>query len=378
MNEPIRVIIPTVHRADCPTIHSRLLPWCCILARNGFTFTFLVLGGASPRDYPGVTFRVYKNYFELAMIVVRLCRSDYDIVLSCKPYSVTGVLSWLVSRIRRIGYVLDVDDRIFPSEINKWLRLPIYIQEWCMEQFLRKLKPTTIVASRALANFWGSHAHYIPNTVDLRVFSPDQHGEDRADRKRVEFTGRVVIWPAVFFQEVDRDYILEVFDYIAQKSKYVSLLIVGDGEYLPAVKRKVASMKLPNVRFAGAVEHSRMPILYAAVDAGILPLRDNHYDACKGPIKLYEYMAMGLPVIATPVGEPEYVIQNADCGVVIPFKNAEKASDLIVHLLSSDERLHTMGQNGRLYLKKFQNLETLSEKVKRVLLAETRAKSEEA
>lgn len=375
MNAPVKVVIPTVHRADCPTIHSRLLPWCRVLTRNGFTFTFLVLEGGAIKDYPGVVFRGYKNYLELAMIIARLSKPDCDVILSCKPYSLTGVLSWLVARSRRIAYVLDVDDRIFPSEINKLWRLPVYLQEWCMEQFLRQLKPTTIVASRALADYWGPHAHYIPNTVDLEIFSLQKFGEEKAERNRLKLSGRVIIWPAVFFQEVDRDYILEIFYYISLKAKNISLLIVGDGEYLPAVKHKVETIKLTNVKFAGAVDHAHMPKLYAAVDAGILPLRDNHYDACKGPIKLYEYMAMELPVIATPVGEPEYVIRNADCGVVIPIKNAAKAADLIIDLFSSEERLRTVGLNGRSYLEKFQHLGSLAEKVKNVLLAESRRKN---
>lgn len=364
----INVVIPSIYDPRCPTIRSRLYPLCLLLAQRGFEFTFLVIGRKTEEISPGITYRGYKNYGELIRIVAALKKKDTDIILACKSYSITGLLSFWVARLRGLGYVLDVDDRIFPSEINKWWRFPLYIQEWLSDRFLMHMKPPTIVASRALETYYGNHTVYIPNSADMEFFSK-RNWSTEIIKERFRIDGLVVIWPAVFFQEIDREYILEIFRIIQQKTNNISLLVLGEGEYLPRIKTQVKKMRLSNVIFGGAIDYRDMPHFYASADAGILPLRDNHYDACKGPIKLYEYMAMELPIITTPVGEPRYMVEKANCGIIIPFNDAGKAADSIIELLRSKERLKQMGGNGRNYLTQFQSLDQQAAKMENVLLS---------
>jgi len=362
-----RVIVPTVYHADCPTVRSRLFLWSEMLVNKSFEFTFLILGDGIKEVCPGITYWGYKNYLDLIRIVLNLRKEDYDIILSCKPYSISGVLPYLMSRIRRMGYLLDVDDRIFPSEINKWWRLPLYVQEWCAERLMMWMKPLTVVASRALKDYWGDHVEYVPNTVKLSAFSRHMVSSN-AIKENFGIHGPVVVWPAVFFQEIDRTYVLEIFDFIQKMRKGIALLVLGSGDYLASVKATAHQLRLSNVHFGGAVDHGQMPSLYASADAGILPLRNNHYDACKGPIKLYEYMAMELPVIATPIGEPREMVEKAHCGILIPFDNPAKAAMNIIELLESGERLKQLGRNGRAYLEHHQSLQAQAERIENMLL----------
>lgn len=368
MSKKVKVVVPTIYRPECPTIQSRLYPLCLLLVKRGFNFTFLVLKEGSEEINPGIVYRGYKNYIELVSILLRLSCKDADIIFACKSYSITGLLSFLVAKVRRIAYVLDVDDRIFPSEINKWWRVPLYVQEWLADRFLQWMKPPTTVASKALKKYYGGHAVYIPNSADLAFFTKEKWHSD-AIRNRFNLDRPVVIWPAVFFQETDRQYVLDIFRRIQDRMAGVKLLVVGDGEYLSVLKETSVKLGLSNIVFAGAIDYEGMPHLYASADAGLLPLRDNHYDDCKGPIKLYEFMAMELPVIATPIGEPRDIILRADCGVLVPFNDSGKAADVIINLLESKEKLAALGKNGRLYLKKCQSLEMQADILEQVFLS---------
>jgi len=345
----VRVVIPTVYRPECPTVRSRLLPLCLELVSEGFCFEFLVLGEGTETVAPGVIYHGYRNYFELAWLLLNISDQNTDILLPCKAYTITGLLSLIVAKMKGIGYLLDVDDRTFPSEINKWWRLPLYIQEFVSERLLMVLKPPTTVASRALADFWGKHAIYIPNTADLAKFDRNSWNGDYINEK-FGIAGQVIIWPAVFFQETDRQYVLDIFRRIQLMEASLTLLIIGEGEYLPEIKERAAAYGLENVVFAGSVPYNEMPDYYASATAGLLPLRNNHYDACKGPIKLFEYMAMELPVIATDIGEPREIISQADCGILLPFSDPQKAAAMIVELVQSSEQLRIYGNNGRNYL----------------------------
>lgn len=352
MKEIRRVIIPTVYKAECPTIRSRLLPLCRELVPSGYHFTFFVIGCNQTQEVEyGIFYRGYRNYIELVKYILSLSQENTDVIYACKAYSITGFLSLLVAKVRKLNYILDVDDRIFPSEINKWWRLPLYLQEWLSERVLKLLKPTTTAASIALAKHMGNHAIYIPNSADLNKFTR-KNWNSYLIKEQYGIVCPVIIWPAVFFQETDRCYILEVFKNCMELQADVVLLVLGDGEYLPVIKQNVSAMKLKNIVFAGSIPYNDMPHYYASATAGILPLRNNHYDACKGPIKLFEYMAMELPVIATKIGEPEYIVSNANCGILIPFDKPKIAASMIIELIESPKCLNMYGKNGRHYIEK--------------------------
>ena len=81
----------------------------------------------------------------------------------------------------------------------------------------------------------------------------------------------------------------------------IGALFIGDGPELPAVRNEAAGLK--NVIFTGAIPHDRMPACLAAADIGVAPFDlDAHKPLALGfywsPLKMFEYMASGLPVVA--------------------------------------------------------------------------------
>ncbi len=84
----------------------------------------------------------------------------------------------------------------------------------------------------------------------------------------------------------------------------VGAVLVGDGPELPAVQDEAAG--LANVVFTGAVPHANMPSCLAAADIGVAPFDIGaHRPLSLGfywsPLKIFEYMAAGLPVVAPAV-----------------------------------------------------------------------------
>ena len=81
----------------------------------------------------------------------------------------------------------------------------------------------------------------------------------------------------------------------------IGALFIGDGPELPRVKTEAANST--NVIFTGAVAHDRMPACLAAADVGVAPFDlGAHKPLALGfywsPLKIFEYMAAGLPVVA--------------------------------------------------------------------------------
>ena len=81
----------------------------------------------------------------------------------------------------------------------------------------------------------------------------------------------------------------------------VGALFIGDGPELPRVRTEAAGSN--NVIFTGAVPHDRMPACLAAADIGVAPFDlSAHKPLALGfywsPLKIFEYMAAGLPIVA--------------------------------------------------------------------------------
>ena len=76
------------------------------------------------------------------------------------------------------------------------------------------------------------------------------------------------------------------------------------GRVFPSVEARVRRLaERPNVRFLGLVPHADLPRLLADADAGLIPFRLNPLTLATDPIKLYEYLGAGLPVVSTPLPE---------------------------------------------------------------------------
>ncbi len=99
----------------------------------------------------------------------------------------------------------------------------------------------------------------------------------------------------------------------------VTAVFVGEGPELPKVRAEAGG--LDNVHFTGAVTHERMPAILAASDIGVAPFDlSAHGPLALGfywsPLKIFEYMASGLPVVAPAVDRIPHLIAHEREGVL--------------------------------------------------------------
>lgn len=83
----------------------------------------------------------------------------------------------------------------------------------------------------------------------------------------------------------------------------------------------------------------------ADFDIGLYPVLPNAFNEKKCGFKALEYMAMGIPVIASPVGVLSNIIEHGKQGFLA---GAEKDwNEFIYRLVAQEELLKTMGQKGK-------------------------------
>jgi len=82
--------------------------------------------------------------------------------------------------------------------------------------------------------------------------------------------------------------------------------------------------------------------------AGLLVFQPTYYNISIGlPNKLFDYMLLGLPVIASDLPEIRNIVSKADCGILVEPANVRDIADAITYLFDHPEEAQRMGANGR-------------------------------
>jgi glycosyltransferase involved in cell wall biosynthesis len=116
------------------------------------------------------------------------------------------------------------------------------------------------------------------------------------------------------------------------------LLIVGDGPEREALERQAEIHNIAaQVLFTGAVPHDEVPMYIAAMDVAVAPYRAVQ-DFYFSPLKLYEYLAAGKPVIASNLGQIADAIRHGHNGYLVEPDNVADLSRAL-GILSEDATL---------------------------------------
>jgi glycosyltransferase involved in cell wall biosynthesis len=151
--------------------------------------------------------------------------------------------------------------------------------------------------------------HLVPNAGDYDHFAAAADREIAAPE--VSDLPRPVLGFAGNFLASKVDF--DLLEDVARALPQATLLLVGPatGETAPALERLA---QLPSVRWLGQKPYAELPRYVAAFDVGLIPYVSNAYTRSCFPLKLYEYLAAGKPVVAS--GLPELAGMEPDVALV--------------------------------------------------------------
>ncbi|WP_158843698.1 glycosyltransferase [Saccharothrix deserti] len=139
----------------------------------------------------------------------------------------------------------------------------------------------------------GSRAHFLDHGVDVDHFTARSEFEWPDDVRSID-------GPRIgFFGALD-DFVVDfdLLERVAAELPEASLVLIGDATH-PMERFD----KYPNVHWLGFRPYSLIPAYGSAFDVAIMPWQDNDWIKRSNPIKLKEYLALGLPVVSTDFAE---------------------------------------------------------------------------
>ncbi|MBW7982618.1 glycosyltransferase family 4 protein [Enterobacillus tribolii] len=180
--------------------------------------------------------------------------------------------------------------------------------------------------------------YVVENGVDPTRFSPRE--ETARTPVTICFLGTLKPWHGL-------STLIDAFILLHQRGSSALLSIIGNGpEYEPLRARLDQHGLLPMTRFSGSVSPDRVPALLADADIAVAPYPrlDNFYFS---PLKIYEYMAAGLPVVTSRTGHLGTLISEGETGLLVPPEDPPALCEALTVLINAPALRWRMGQAGR-------------------------------
>jgi glycosyltransferase involved in cell wall biosynthesis len=288
----------------------------------------------------------------LGMIWGALC-SPADVYHLGKPQPVNGLAALIAVRLlqRQTFYVDCDDDEVHGNRLSApWQRT---VFRFWQEQLPRLAAGVTVNTRHLAAELGGAGARrvvYVPNGVALDQFAPPDGPRLAALRAALRLEGRKVVAYAgtLALQNHPVDLLLEAWPAVVAAAPDATLLLIGGGEDLPILRERVAQAGLStSVCFTGQLPHASVATYLALAVLSVDPVRDDAVARARSPLKLFESMALGVPVITGAVGDRAELLADGRAGVLVEAGSPEALATAISALLHDEPRRLAMAREGQ-------------------------------
>ncbi len=201
----------------------------------------------------------------------------------------------------------------------------------------------------------GDKVQVIPNGVNpCRFAQPASPGPDMIPATdslpavpsptfTVGFVGSLKPWHGLA-------HLVNAFGQLHRRVPEARLLIVGDGPEREALEAQLADRQLQSVTHCtGAVPPDRIPALLATMDVAVAPYPASP-DFYFSPLKVVEYMAAGLPVVVSDIGQLRHLVTHDVTGLRCPPGDEAALALALEQLWRSPARRDDLGRSARRYV----------------------------
>lgn len=245
----------------------------------------------------------------------------------------------------KIPSIVKIDDAVFEKasgikSIQRKIEKIMHSKTLMKSSHILVVNEETKKIVKNYYNVSGEKILIIPNGVNLSFFN-----------KR-KFNKKSILFSGAMYGHRGIDVLLESAPNIIKKIPDVEFNLLGDGPEINNLKKIVKDKKIEkNVKFQGWIDRNKIPEKLSEASIGIGPLKLTTVTQNALPIKILEYMAAGLPIIAKKGTLPKDVLEDGENGFFI-----DDVDDLIkkMSLLLTDSKINIkMGEKSLEKVQKF-------------------------
>jgi glycosyltransferase involved in cell wall biosynthesis len=187
--------------------------------------------------------------------------------------------------VDNITAVPNVDSTLYLATEKEFLEnaSAIFVTSHTLQKYYQALSKTPV--------------YYSPNVVDVGHFAKARDIQSEPSEMQMVSKPRLLYYGVLSDFKID----LAILIALAEKKPEWQFIFIGEEREGQASPRLHYLKNLSNTHFLGYRPYSQLPHYLAAVDVGILPLQDNAYTKYMFPMKFFEFLAAGVPVVSAPI-----------------------------------------------------------------------------
>jgi glycosyltransferase involved in cell wall biosynthesis len=304
-------------------------------------------GALKIRQWAFSLLEICYNFYAYIVLASSVRAAKPDMIYD--RYALMCIAPALIAKRHRIVLCLEVNtatmiERVRPTIFPRLARL---LERIALNQATVILTVSTYL-KQCLITTYGlspSKVHVIPNAVDPHRF---KQPEASGFREALGLNSKIVIGVAgAFVPWHGLDFLVLSLQDILKEQQSIQIFLVGDGPVRPQIEALAASLGLgTRLCFTGFVPAEEVPKYIACMDICVMPDSNVH----GSPMKIFEYLAMGKPVVAPAYGPIQEIIQDEVTGLLFPPRNQDKFSYAIRRLLNDRNLRYRLGSAGRTHV----------------------------
>ena len=313
----------------------------CLRAR-GPLLERLAGSSVSVREfYPKGGFDSLHGMYQLIRLAAFLRRRDFQIVHTHDLYA--NLLGIPAAVIARVPVIISSRRDLahfdwYQTGRRVWLRR------------LQNLSTAVLTNAGAIREALLAEDHFAPQKVRVIRNGVDLERFSRASQERdwlfagCEREKWIVLVGNMHSDVKGHPWLIAAAPAIVREFPQTRFLLAGDGEQRKDFERQVAEVGLKK-QFSFLGRRDDVPRILAACDIAVLPSRAEGL-----PNAVLEYLAAGLPTVATRVGGNAEIVENGRTGLLVPPEESGALGEALLRLLRDPEFASRLGKNGREYV----------------------------
>jgi len=259
-----------------------------------------------------------------------------DVIVATTPQFFVGITAWLLSLCRRLPFVLEVAD-IWPASIvgvgamQKSLLIRMLEK---LELFLYRQASSIVVLTDAFKkNLTKRHINpakisVVINGVELSQYQPQSFSGEIAKKYNIDESKFIIGYIGTHGMAHALMNVLHTAQLLQDPN--ILILFVGAGAERDTLMQYAKTQQINNVKFIEAQPKKIITQFWSLCQVALVHLKNDPVFAEVIPSKIFEAMAMGLPILlAAPKGEASQIIENTRAGLWVDAENSKELAHAI-------------------------------------------------
>jgi glycosyltransferase involved in cell wall biosynthesis len=282
-----------------------------------------------------------------------------DFIICESPPLFLGISALLICKLKRARLVFNVSD-LWPESAEKLgivtnkfmlgvsekLELSLYKYAFAVSGQTQGIVENIKKRSSQKNLYW------LPNGVDPDWFNPEDYSDQWRYENGFKKEDVLLLYAGIIGYAQGLEVIIKAAARLNHLPR-IHWILVGDGPVKEELTQLSSKLKNRNVHFMGNQPRHFMPLIVKACDATVVPLKKLPLFEGAIPSKIFENLAMEVPVILGVEGEAkELFIQQGNAGLAFEPENDEALANCILKLIHTHGAIQSFGKNGREYVLK--------------------------